>query len=161
MQVEFATLPSVSFEERRHLPQESAIYFVTDPGGAVLYIGKSVDIRQRWATHHLLPRLKPMSGLRIAWLVPDQARSLVSIESDLIRDLDPPLNVVGAPTTKRLPRLADVAVGLMLRLPADLNADLKAWAKEDGRSLSNLIVHLLKRAVMSRPSPDTTPSPPA
>lgn len=35
----------------------------------------------------------------------------------------------------------------LLRLPADLLADLTAWAEEEDRSVNSLIVHVLRRAL--------------
>lgn len=43
--------------------------------------------------------------------------------------------------------MAEKAVGFFVRLSPDLHASLTAWAKEDGRSLNNLIVHVLRRAL--------------
>ena len=43
--------------------------------------------------------------------------------------------------------MAEKLVGLMLRLPEDLHAQLKAWAGEEDRSLNNLIIRLLRRAL--------------
>jgi excinuclease UvrABC nuclease subunit len=45
------TLPSLPLSEQKHLPSCSAIYFVMQ-GDRVLYIGKTVDLAQRWATHN-------------------------------------------------------------------------------------------------------------
>lgn len=43
--------------------------------------------------------------------------------------------------------MAEAVVKLMLRLQPDLHAQLKEWADEEDRSLNNLIVRLLRRAV--------------
>jgi hypothetical protein len=49
----------------------------------------------------------------------------------------------------------------LIRLPADLRAELEALAQAEGRSLSNMIVRLLKEALAARrrgtqsPRPDT------
>lgn len=43
--------------------------------------------------------------------------------------------------------MAELAVKLMLRLPPDVHATLTEWAREEDRSLNNLIVRLLRRAV--------------
>lgn len=43
--------------------------------------------------------------------------------------------------------MADRIVRLILRLPEDLHGPLTAWAREEERSLNNLIVRLLRRAV--------------
>lgn len=46
--------------------------------------------------------------------------------------------------------MAEKLVGLMLRLPPDLHVALVGWAREEDRSLNNLIVRLLRRAVEER-----------
>lgn len=43
--------------------------------------------------------------------------------------------------------MAEKFVGLMLRLPPDLHSVLSEWAREEERSLNNLLVRLLRRAV--------------
>jgi predicted HicB family RNase H-like nuclease len=43
--------------------------------------------------------------------------------------------------------MAEKLVGLMLRLQPDLHAQLVTWAREEGRSLNNLIVWALRRAL--------------
>jgi len=48
----------------------------------------------------------------------------------------------------------DVAenVKKLLRLPPDVMGQLTAWANEEDRSVNNLIVHLLRRALAERQS---------
>jgi len=43
--------------------------------------------------------------------------------------------------------VAEAVVRLFVRLPTDLHAQLKGWADAEDRSLNNLIVRLLRRAV--------------
>lgn len=43
--------------------------------------------------------------------------------------------------------MAEAVVKLMLRLPPDLHTTLVEWAREEDRSLNNLIIRLLRRAV--------------
>lgn len=43
--------------------------------------------------------------------------------------------------------MAEKLVGLFVRLSPDMHASLTAWAKEEDRSLNNLLVHLLRRAL--------------
>jgi hypothetical protein len=43
--------------------------------------------------------------------------------------------------------MPDTVVRSILRLPPDLHVQLVAWAKEEDRSLNNLIVRVLRRAV--------------
>ena len=46
--------------------------------------------------------------------------------------------------------MAEAVVRFFVRLPDDLHAQLKTWAEEEDRSLNNLIVRLLRRAVGDR-----------
>jgi predicted HicB family RNase H-like nuclease len=46
--------------------------------------------------------------------------------------------------------MTEKTVGLFVRLTPDLHAALVAWAKEEDRSLNNLLVRLLRRAVDER-----------
>lgn len=43
--------------------------------------------------------------------------------------------------------MAEKVVSFFVRLSPDLHAQLKEWADEEDRSLNNLIVRLLRRAV--------------
>ena len=43
--------------------------------------------------------------------------------------------------------MAEALVRLFVRLPADVHGPLVAWAREEERSLNNLIVRLLRRAL--------------
>jgi excinuclease UvrABC nuclease subunit len=87
------TLPSLPLKERSSLPSCSAIYFVMD-GNCVLYIGKSVNLAQRWATHHKLSQLVKLdSVLKIAWLECSDANLRDDIEAALIQQFTPKLNI--------------------------------------------------------------------
>ncbi|MDZ8135795.1 MAG: GIY-YIG nuclease family protein [Nostoc sp. DedQUE04] len=58
-------LPSVTLEKRSQLPVTSGIYFVIDIQNKVRYIGKAINLRERWRNHKVLN-----SGLlqsKIAW----------------------------------------------------------------------------------------------
>lgn len=46
--------------------------------------------------------------------------------------------------------MATVMASKLLRLPADVLAELTEWAGEDDRSVNSLIVHLLRRALRER-----------
>jgi hypothetical protein len=46
--------------------------------------------------------------------------------------------------------MAEAVARLFVRLPADLHDPLVAWAREEGRSLNNLIVYVLRRALADR-----------
>jgi excisionase family DNA binding protein len=91
------TLPSVPFAERRLLPEIAAVYFALDAEGAVLYVGQTTRLRSRWATHHRLPQLQAVAGVRLAWCTVDKPDQLLAIEEALIATFAPPLN--GAATS--------------------------------------------------------------
>jgi DNA-binding XRE family transcriptional regulator len=84
-------LPYVMFDDRKELPSRPSIYLVTDSDQKVLYIGRSVDPAQRWASHHKYEALKNLEGVKIAYLEVDESL-LYSIEKALIAWFKPPLN---------------------------------------------------------------------
>lgn len=45
-------LPFVPFEERQKLPKQPGIYYVVDSDDVIVYIGKTNNLRTRWAYHH-------------------------------------------------------------------------------------------------------------
>ncbi|MCP6763278.1 MAG: helix-turn-helix domain-containing protein [Fischerella sp. CENA71] len=90
--IDISTLPSVAIADRNTLPNVSAIYLVLDTYKTPLYIGKSIDIRQRWNTHHRLSQLKDIPGVTIAWIDIHDLTLLDSIENTFIDWFKPPLN---------------------------------------------------------------------
>jgi DNA-binding Xre family transcriptional regulator len=82
-------LLSVSLEKRSQLPVTSGIYFVIDTQNEVRYIGKAINLRERWRNHKILK-----NGLlqwRIAWF--DLSKEQLDIfESKLICKYCPDLN---------------------------------------------------------------------
>ena len=90
-QLNLSTLPSVPLCDRRQLPTTSGIYFALS-GGTVQYIGRSVNIQQRWAGHHRTDQLSAMQNPRIAYIAISDKSLLPEIETALIEWFDPPLN---------------------------------------------------------------------
>lgn len=62
----------VSLTEKRLLPTECGIYFVCDETGEILYVGKSVNIRQRWGSHHRLHKARGIESVIIKWKYVDK-----------------------------------------------------------------------------------------
>lgn len=85
-------LPSVTLSDRQLLPEMPAIYFVIDQDGRVQYIGKSVNLANRWYVHHKSQDAHSLKGARIAWLAVSNCRLLTGIEQALINHFNPPLN---------------------------------------------------------------------
>lgn len=138
-------LPSVSLLERHNLPSCQSIYFVLEDG-QVLYIGRTVNLNQRWAVHHILPQLKMRKGeVRIAWLECSVAELLPEIETGLIEHFQPLLNVVKNPL-----RLKTADKGIISSvISKEMKERLKKYANSKGWSMSHaagvLIEEGLKR----------------
>ncbi len=138
-------LPSVPLLERHNLPRCQSIYFVLEDG-QVLYIGRTVNLNQRWAVHHILPQLKMRKGeVRIAWLECSVAELLPEIETGLIEHFQPLLNVVKNPL-----RLQTADKGIITSvISKEMKERLKKYANSKGWSMSQaagvLIEEGLKR----------------
>ena len=80
---ELLLLPSVPLSARGELPQCPAVYFILD-GSTVLYVGKSVNLAQRWVAHHRLRQVESMARYpRIAWMELGEAALLEEVEAGL------------------------------------------------------------------------------
>jgi len=97
-EIDPASLPYVAMSELRYLPESNGVYFVIEEGGQVVYIGQSVNIRQRWRNHHVQPDLCDLADLeaarriRVAWFLTPNADETGEIETLLIRRFRPRLN---------------------------------------------------------------------
>ena len=141
--LDLSTLPALALEARKELPAVSGIYFVRNASGEVVYIGRAVNLRQRWETHHRARQLKSFTGITIAWLAVEDQALLGEIEAACITHYAPPLN--GSTAREEGDRDA-----ILLRIPVELYHEVSAWAKEDERSMNNLILRIIKQAVQDR-----------
>lgn len=88
--IKLSELPFVDLSDRSLLPATPCIYFALH-GEVVQYVGKSVNPRQRWASHHRFDQLSETGGVKIAYLsCPIEVLS--EVEQALIEWFDPPLN---------------------------------------------------------------------
>jgi hypothetical protein len=93
--LDLSTLPSVALEEQSQLPTTPCIYFCLHESGEVLYVGKSLCPRQRWASnHHRLRQMKEIGDVTIAWLIVNSVNSLQELEEELIARFTPRFNRV-------------------------------------------------------------------
>jgi len=134
------TLPSLSLINRSALPPCPAVYFVRE-GDRVLYVGRSVNLQQRWITHHRYSQLKGLNNVRIAWLECSDPSLLPEIEAALIEYFQPSLNGELIPFKIPSTSLAKI----MIYAPYDLKEKIERLAKKENRSLSNYIVTVLQR----------------
>ncbi len=98
-------LPYVDFMQLEKLPTCSAIYFAIDSQNRVLYVGLSVNLAERWKTHHRLYQLKEIhenSPVRIAWLVWTE-EDLSTAEKYFIERYQPLLNGTKIKIAKTIP----------------------------------------------------------
>lgn len=92
-QIDPFSLPSVELGQRDQLPQVSAVYFaILDT--EILYIGKSVNLYQRWQGHHRINQLKSLGNVIIAWVpfINLEGQDLRKFEEECIVHFRPLLN---------------------------------------------------------------------
>jgi hypothetical protein len=91
-------LPYVALSETRYLPTCAGIYFAIEEGGAVGYIGQSLNIRLRWRSHPIAADLCAPADLamarriRLAWLAVEDPQQLDQLQRAFIRRFRPRLN---------------------------------------------------------------------
>lgn len=99
--IDFSVLPSVPLDQRSKLPPVPGIYFVIDSLRQIQYIGRSVNLRNRWGVHHRINQLERIGGVRIVWLEVSEPSLLPSIEAALIDWFTPSLNRTICPNAKK------------------------------------------------------------
>lgn len=125
-------LPSLPLCDRTALPSCPAIYFVLE-GDRVLYVGRSINLQQRWMAHHRYSQL--VSEARIAWLECSEPELLPDLEAALIEHFSPELNGSRVPP-KNLR-------GISIYVKPEVFEGLKYLAEQDNRSVSNLSATIL------------------
>lgn len=65
------SLPRLPLEEKTAFPKRSAIYFAIDSLDTVQYIGRAVNVRNRWGSHHRYNELSAIGNVKIAYLFID------------------------------------------------------------------------------------------
>lgn len=136
-------LPSLPFEWRKALPECPAIYFAIDANNKIQYIGSTVNLKQRWISHHRESHLKAVGEIRLAWMEVSDKSLLPAIEEALITWFNPPLNNLR--DGKCLTSSGKLRVSLYIE--ENLKIELEKLAKVKKRSLSNLIEVLCEEAV--------------
>lgn len=140
------SLPSIPLSNKSELPDVAGIYFAIDSLGTIQYIGRSVNIKQRWAKHHRQPDLADL-GVKIAWLVVEPAIMLSIVEIALISWFNPPLNgaKIVCPTKPVKPKLADKAISV--RLFSDSYDYFLEMAQNEGKPPTILAREILERFI--------------
>jgi hypothetical protein len=91
--VNLQSLPFCFLTEKHLLPKTSGVYFVIDETGKVYYIGKAVNFRSRWTSHHRVDDLEKLEKqFKIAYLTIIELNSLLQVEKAMINKFAPLLN---------------------------------------------------------------------
>jgi hypothetical protein len=61
----------------------------------IAYVGMSRCLERRWSNHNILPELNASNYWPKRWFKRVPARSLRTVERDLIQKFDPPWNIIG------------------------------------------------------------------
>lgn len=144
-------LPCVAMSEIPYLPKRAGIYFVIEEGGVVVYIGQSLNIRLRWAGHHVADELcAPMDlegarRIRIAWLIVEDNSQLSDLERAFIWRLRPRLNQKynGDPKPPKTPKpKSQPLTDAISRITVAEAAEMKKCSK-------SMILQLIRRNVLT------------
>lgn len=123
--IKLSDLPSVYLLDRNNLPNCAAIYFVSDSKGHILYIGRTVNLVERWRQHHRFNQLKRFNRkdrVTISWMTcSNDINTLSNLEDEFIKLYKPPLNwsKVVVPVRKITP--VEIALQQSLQQLAKLN----------------------------------------
>lgn len=129
-----SVLPSVPLDQRSLLPVKPCIYFAIDSQGAVQYIGKSINPKRRWRSHHSQRHLETLGGVKIAYLECPEGL-LTEVEAALINWFCPPLN--GGKTSYAAPFQIDVVRQIRVTVP-DLEKRIRELRESSGKSAQSL-----------------------
>jgi len=105
-------LPFVQLENRQGLPKISGIYFVLEQD-AILYIGRTNNLKTRWISHHRIYELdnRQSKAIKIAWLKLNNIQLLPEMESILIQKFNPLLNFAPVKTNNKNDRFYVSGIG--------------------------------------------------
>jgi DNA-binding Xre family transcriptional regulator len=84
------SLLTLPISERKNLPETSGLYFVIS-GEEIIYIGVSINLKQRWLTHHKLKTILCFNFLKIAYILLERGDLSIS-EKEAIDYFRPKLN---------------------------------------------------------------------
>lgn len=135
------TLPSLPLGERSQLPNCPAIYFVLT-GDCVVYIGRTVNLKNRWTSHRVMSFVQKQDNARLAWLECNDASLLPEIETALLNHFQPSLNVrnIGTGAKKDDPDY----VAIRGHIPKELYKRFKVFCLEGEMDNSQGLENLLR-----------------
>lgn len=123
--IKLSELPSIHLLDKDKLPNCACIYFISDSKGQIIYIGRTLNLVERWKDHHRFNQLKRFNRkdrVTISWMTcSNDVNTLSNVENELIKLYKPPLNWsrVVVPVRKITP--AEIALQQSLHQLAKLN----------------------------------------
>ena len=158
--LDLKSLPWLPLYEKAIFPTRSAIYFAIDNQGNVQYIGRTQNVRHRWAKHHKYDELRDIGNIKIAYLFLDAPELLLEAETALIEWFKPPLNIIDNPATHKeleqgQPRAKDV-VYVRARVPKNIHLRFKIEALKAGKDMDKIINELIEKW-LAEVAPDFDP----
>jgi len=130
--LDLSELPSVHLLEKDRLPNCAAIYFVCDSKGQVFYIGRTVNLIERWREHHRfnqLKRLNKKDKLSISWMACSSDTKIISsLECEFINKYKPLLNWTKVISPIRKITASEIALQQSLQQLAKLNVMIFGFA---------------------------------
>lgn len=126
------------FFKRKFLPEIPAIYFIFDDNEDCLYIGKTINLRNRLNGHDKIPYIRNNYIMPIVRWIATSKEDLTDKEAQFIKLIKPTLNI-----RKTRPNISSRSVKLY-RQDARL---LKLWADEGGdvKPLADVLHELIER----------------
>lgn len=152
--LDIKTLPWLPLEEKAAFPKKPAIYFAIDSQETVQYIGRTVNVRQRWGNHHKYDALSEIGNVKIAYLFIDTVELLPKIEAALIEWFNPPLNNSLSSFTNTSEKINFACEPKSQRLnailPDNVYTELLSLAEEEKRTKSQMAAILIEEALQAR-----------
>lgn len=90
--LDVSKLPSMPLSQKRQFPAIACVYLVVDTQNVVYYVGRTINLLNRWTNHQKYKQAKKLNQPRITYLevsvylIPD-------VEAFLIRTLKPQFNI--------------------------------------------------------------------
>lgn len=138
--IKLSELPSLPLEWHKALPKCAAIY-IAYRFEEVLYVGRSVDLQNRWKGHHRIKQLIEVGNVRLAWIEVSNSKLLPAIETALIEYLQPRFNFAACKPRSGLTKLRNKAslraVDVAMRLGVN-ESTIRNW--EQGRTELKLTI---------------------
>ncbi|NUR04241.1 MAG: GIY-YIG nuclease family protein [Streptomyces sp.] len=141
------------------ITERTALYRLFDANGALLYVGITNDPEVRWKAHsHKKPWWPEVTEKAVMWFVDRTAAATaearaIRLEAPLWNIAQPdeadPFRGGGGTKTGGRPATGQTPV-ITVRIPPDLHAELKRIAKEEGRSVSSMLIEAMHDRVTKK-----------